>query len=255
MNEFNIRDLLVLCELLFKLKSRNFHPITADEKNLSEKIKPEIISVYNKFENVKKSVLVAKSKNNKTLLLTFRSTTGDVNLNQDLDIVPFMISPNIYIHNGYYEHYLNVSDTILQYVDDHIKNDGTDIVFNGYSLGATAATLCAYFFKEKYPKINMRVSTFGGPPIGNKNFVKDFKHRLGNNNQRITHYKDPVPTLSLGIYKHVNINLYKFLKNKLVKKENNIKCCFPLFQYIKGNLDYKYHSLEEYRIQIEKYSQ
>jgi len=109
----------------------------------------------------------------------------------------------IRIHNGFYNAYLSVRQSILDLIDNNYEF-GDKFFISGHSLGGALALLCALDIKYKYDFIDRNklfIITLGQPKIGNQAFCNSTDRRL-ENYFRFDNSDDIVPTLPKFGYEH-----------------------------------------------------
>jgi len=121
------------------------------------------------------------------LIVVFEGTNDMRSLQTDLQVgeSDFLHLFGTQVHKGYYTEaqiaYENVAPLVTK---------EQQVIVTGHSLGgAVAHLLAAILYKEGY---NVRLFTFGEPPVGNEDFVHAIK---GLDHQRYTHIFDMVPLL------------------------------------------------------------
>jgi len=123
----------------------------------------------------------------KQIIVVFEGTNDLSSLSTDLEVgeSSFMHLFGTQVHKGYYD------EAQLAYarLAPYLSRD-KQIIVTGHSLGgAVAHLLAALLYKEQY---NVRLITFGEPPVGNEDFVHAIK---GLDHQRYTHIFDVIPLL------------------------------------------------------------
>lgn len=121
------------------------------------------------------------------LIVVFEGTNDLSSLKTDLQVgeSDFLHLFGTQVHKGYYSEaqvaYANVAPLVTK---------EQQVIVVGHSLGgAVGHLLAALLYKEGY---NVRLFTFGEPPVGNEDFVHAIK---GLDHQRYTHIFDLVPLL------------------------------------------------------------
>lgn len=121
------------------------------------------------------------------LIVVFEGTNDLRSLQTDLQVgeSSFLNLFGTQVHKGYY------SEAQLAYKKvAPLVTKEQQVIVTGHSLGgAVAHLLAALLYKEGY---NVRLFTFGEPPVGNEDFVHAVK---GLDHQRYTHIFDMVPLL------------------------------------------------------------
>ena len=121
------------------------------------------------------------------LIVVFEGTNDLRSIQTDLQVgeSDFLHLFGTQVHKGYY------SEAQLAYKKvAPLVTKEQQVIVTGHSLGgAVAHLLAAILYKEGY---NVRLFTFGEPPVGNEDFVHVTK---GLDHQRYTHIFDMVPLL------------------------------------------------------------
>ncbi len=121
------------------------------------------------------------------IIVVFEGTNDLSSLSTDLEVgeSSFMHLFGTQVHKGYYTEAQMAYARLAPYL-----SRDKQIIVTGHSLGgAVAHLLAALLYKEGY---NVRLITFGEPPVGNKDFVESIK---GLDHQRYTHIFDVIPLL------------------------------------------------------------
>jgi hypothetical protein len=111
---------------------------------------------------------------------------------------------NCTVHTGFYSSWLHTRKVILPHLTDAIeKYPGYKLTLVGHSLGGAVAALAGLDFIAR--GWEPRVTTFGEPRIGNKEFMAYMNEQFNitsneatNRFHRVTHVGDPVPLLPLA---------------------------------------------------------
>ena len=128
---------------------------------------------------------IFKQKNQ--LIIVFEGTNDLSSLKTDLQVGErdFLHLFGTQVHKGYY----NEAQYAYKRVSPLVTKE-QQVIVTGHSLGgAVAHLLAAILYKEGY---NVRLFTFGEPPVGNEDFVHAIK---GLDHQRYTHIFDMIPLL------------------------------------------------------------
>ena len=121
------------------------------------------------------------------LIVVFEGTNDMRSLQTDLQVgeSDFLHLFGTQVHKGYYTEAQIAYKSVAPLVTKEQQ-----VIVTGHSLGgAVAHLLAAILYKEGY---NVRLFTFGEPPVGNEDFVHTIK---GLDHQRYTHIFDMVPLL------------------------------------------------------------
>jgi hypothetical protein len=156
------------------------------------------------------------------------------------------LSSSVGIHSGYLKAYLSVKDDIYNKCKKLLNNGANKIFISGYSLGGAMSTICVLDFHANLNKLNITADNIksvhiGCPPVGNNDFVKLY-NKYVINTVRLVHLNDPVPNLTIWLYKHTK-NEYLLVSNDYAidahmlnvyeKCVNNNK---SMYNYIKKDL-------------------
>jgi len=102
---------------------------------------------------------------------------------------------DILVHRGFHNQFMAIEDKLTAYVDNE-KENVDDIYFIGHSLGMACATLAALYYTHylNNTKIKIHCHSFGGPRVGNKEFINFYAQQtdLIQNTYSVIDYKDPV---------------------------------------------------------------
>ena len=82
---------------------------------------------------------------NNILYIAFQGTDGWEDVKDDLTFKKIDIGNGIKIHEGFYKQYKEVETFLI----DKVKTYNS-VIFCGFSLGSSIATIAAYFIKQKY---------------------------------------------------------------------------------------------------------
>ncbi|KAG8712523.1 hypothetical protein FRC11_014930 [Ceratobasidium sp. 423] len=119
------------------------------------------------------------------------------------------------VHLGFLESHKRSIDPIFKAVKTVLaEKSATQILAVGHSLGAALAMFGGLYMQQKLgDDVKVRVRTFGGPRVGNKDFADFFDEQVPDM-VRITNKRDPIPILPpivSGYYhtlgeKHINLS-------------------------------------------------
>jgi len=138
-------------------------------------------------------------EDDKNIFITFRGTASEENTKTDFNIkhLQFLDIENSQVHAGFY----NIAIHSKKIFRNLIKKD-KPIVITGHSLGgAVALLLGGILYKD------VKVFTFGSPPVGNKIFVDSIKEL---DHKRYVHQYDMIPKIN----KPIADKLKAFFKKK-----------------------------------------
>jgi len=224
----------------------------------------ENFSFYKVIEqNILKAFVgvVGTHLNNRTLIVSFRGTYISIqNILADAwNIITKVSGPSKCGQMEVHEGFLIALDMIKEAIFDEIKfqtnrlrNQLTQIIFTGHSLGGAMTTLAALEYLKlqenktvgfEIPKVS--VITFGQPRVGTQAFSKCLQDNLFHN-YRIVYGKDPIPSNPTKPYLHsgteIRYSQENFNHPKICDKnsdesdrENSIFSIYPdhtLYKYI-----------------------
>ncbi len=130
-------------------------------------------------------------EDDENIFITFRGTASEDNAKTDLNIkhLQFLDIENSQVHAGFY----NIAVHSKKIFRNLIKKD-KPIVITGHSLGGAVALLLGGILHKDGK--NVKVFTFGAPPVGNNIFIdnlKDLDHK------RYVHQYDMIPKINKPI--------------------------------------------------------
>ena len=140
----------------------------------------------------------------KTHVVALRGTVTSSIKNWLLDadfalVAPFGSAPDAHVHEGILRTYLTLRPGIADSVRElSAALPDYDWLVTGHSLGAAAATLCAFdlFVNSSLLKSRPQLYTFGSPRVGNSGFSQAFNQSMGQGaHWRLVHAADPIPHL------------------------------------------------------------
>lgn len=226
-----------------------------DEHYLSSFIKTELNNtfVYYISDKITDAQLYIWIKNRRCYI-TFRGTSGKKDILKDLKITTEKIKDNIYVHDGFYDQFISIKETMYTVLDKEFINYD-EFIISGHSLGGALAHLAVPFIREKYI-YPITCFTFGSPRVGNKHFVQWFDNCV-TTNYRVCNKNDIITTIPLNYYwvhtmkktvnldqsnftlRHIDTPWYKrlFLSIKLInlkdpKKDHSCKYYIENLEYI-----------------------
>jgi triacylglycerol lipase len=97
--------------------------------------------------------------------------------------------PRAKVHAGFRGALDSVYNVILNYLRDTERNK--PLYITGHSLGGALATLLTYRLRAEGEWTNLKMFTFGAPPVGDSNFVRTFE-RKSIESYNIVNQNDPV---------------------------------------------------------------
>lgn len=103
------------------------------------------------------------------------------------------------VHKGFLKAFESVSEQLLQAFDAFVLPKSSEpIVVTGHSLGAALATIAGLYIACKFPQYRDRLSvvTFGGPNVGDGQFVKAFDELVARSVRVVTPLDPLVRVLS-----------------------------------------------------------
>eukprot|EP00762_Andalucia_godoyi_P003215 ANDGO_01133.mRNA.1 putative feruloyl esterase A len=138
------------------------------------------------------------------IVLSFRGTSSELDWLEDLHVyqVPFRPEelPNMWVHQGFYDAYLSVSNQVadlVQFAADKFPDNPVALTCTGHSLGAALALFACLDIMQK-PEIKTRIVglpvlyNFGQPRLGNSVFASYIETQFSQY-FRLVHNRDLVP--------------------------------------------------------------
>lgn len=105
------------------------------------------------------------------------------------------------VHHGFWDAWQSVRDDVLRWP---AVQSGLPITVTGHSLGGAVAQLCAWEL-ARAGRDPISVYTFGGPRVGNAEWVADYNAMLGCATWRVINQVDAVPRVPAGFgYTHTD---------------------------------------------------
>jgi hypothetical protein len=138
------------------------------------------------------------------IIVSFRGTvlTSIQNWITDLTFAklsPYPNLPNVQVHKGFYDAYINISDQVRSELQNLRKlNASAPIILTGHSLGAALSAIGGVDLTLNNFK-NLYSYTFGLPRVGDQNFADFFAANVGGR-YRAVNQLDPVPHLPPRIF-------------------------------------------------------
>lgn len=142
----------------------------------------------------------------KAIIVAFRGTNSDDLRNWIFDFagwkakhpLPFPGAEGVKVHAGFHRLWVSsdLKKLVTAAVSRLVSRHGIDVTTHvvGHSMGAAVADLCALWLKFHLGLVDVRVTTFGQPRTGNKEYA-EFYNKTIPHSWRFTHNKDIVPTL------------------------------------------------------------
>eukprot|EP01064_Diplonema_japonicum_P020867 TRINITY_DN3043_c5_g1_i1.p1 TRINITY_DN3043_c5_g1~~TRINITY_DN3043_c5_g1_i1.p1 ORF type:complete len:303 (+),score=56.58 TRINITY_DN3043_c5_g1_i1:53-961(+) len=114
------------------------------------------------------------------------------------------------VHGGFLKAYKEAKPLVDAAVDTVRKAnpDCKSLIITGHSLGAALATLYGRHALRKYPDLELNVTTFGSPRVGDLAFAKASKEAFKGRYTRWVHQNDAIPRLPPVDYEHCGRVLY-----------------------------------------------
>ena len=105
-----------------------------------------------------------------TVIISFRGTDSlrDILTDMSRRMVPWMFQKGVYIHRGFYQHYMSLRTNLFTYL---ATLPGHRVLLTGHSLGGALATICALDLALLLPDIQISAYTFNSPRVGNRQFA------------------------------------------------------------------------------------
>mmetsp|Transcript_14451 Transcript_14451/g.22935 ORF Transcript_14451/g.22935 Transcript_14451/m.22935 type:complete len:338 (-) Transcript_14451:334-1347(-) len=141
---------------------------------------------------------ISWSEEDNATLLAFRGTSNieDWVINLDMGLTaPYNDTPDIMIHDGFYNAYTCFKPQILDYLDKQDLYDAP-MVITGHSLGGALAAIAAFDLVRTMRMEVRAVYTYGEPRDGNQAFSVEYGKAIPVH-WRHTHHRDIVPHIPL----------------------------------------------------------
>lgn len=131
---------------------------------------------------------------------SFKDILTDVNVSKQC-ITYNNSNSNIRVHEGFYQAYLSVRESIHDLIMNHLQ-DNDRFFISGHSLGGALALLCSLDIQYNYgADREVYTLTLGQPRVGNEAFKNSTNRRL-KNYFRLVNGNDVVPMLPKIGYAH-----------------------------------------------------
>ena len=176
-------------------------------------------------------------EDDKNIFITFRGTASEDNAKTDLNIkhLQFLDIENSQVHAGFY----NIAIHSKKIFRNLIKKD-KPIVITGHSLGGAVALLLGAILQKDGKDV--KVFTFGAPPVGNQIFIdsiKDLEHK------RYVHQYDMIPKINKPIADKVKKSFTKkkkFSFGKLFRLPISLAFKIAMNKVVNLPYDFIHHS-------------
>ena len=171
---------------------------------------------------------IVKSKEKKKLYIVFRGTDSLVDCLHDSMCCQTILDLNddnidVGIHTGFYKQFEVIFPQIIEIIEEYINLD-YDIYFTGHSLAHSLSVICSYFIADLTTK-NIKIITFGGPKIGNNDWIKAYEGKKNLLLFRVTNDYDIVPNMPFLNYYHVGKNIHLTHDNIAINGFSNFSFC------------------------------
>ncbi|KAJ2915418.1 hypothetical protein MD484_g5007, partial [Candolleomyces efflorescens] len=155
---------------------------------------------------------IARDDKKKEIVVALRGSLSPQNFITDAMIVmrPFVssavVEPAVLVHKGFLDAWNTVAVNMINVVRSQlVEYPGYTIVVTGHSLGGALASLAGISLKRNFPRVPLRLYTYGQPRTGNVKYASLLNQEVGSRNiYRSVHTFDGVPTMfptNLG-YRH-----------------------------------------------------
>ncbi|KAF7311759.1 Lipase-3 domain-containing protein [Mycena indigotica] len=153
---------------------------------------------------------VARDDNRREIVVSFRGTSSLADAITDLNLVLTpLATPGINkpfsVHSGFLNAYNDVARIVINSVGTQASqfSQGYSLIVTGHSLGGALAALGAVSLKTAFPKVPMKLYTFGQPRTGDAQWAKYIESLVGVDNIfRAVHTFDGVPTIVAPGFQH-----------------------------------------------------
>ena len=197
------------------------------EEDFKTKYKESALSIT---ASISKSVhFYTLHTRNNTLIVTFRGSRSFENWESNLNIgeTQFLDVKGAIVHQGFYEEALGTRTKLAKVLDKNQK-----VIVTGHSLGGAVALVFAAMLQND--GFDVKLITFGSPPVGNQTFVDSIKAL---DHIRYTHIFDIVPKVKKEYVDKFKLSLSNL--NEHFKEGQKMK---SLLGYIGGiSYDYIHH--------------
>lgn len=173
-------------------------PVSTDPPGTSKPLGGPVWELHDKTKDTRVGVKIAGPGTD--LYIYFAGTESLLNWKTDIDVLGDTVPaawgcdlPSMQTHRGFQEAYNTISARLWDAIQSQLPKQGR-IICTGHSLGGALATLAALHIACAHPDLRDRlvVVTFGGPPVGDSEFVKRF-NALVPQCVRVVNPMDPVP--------------------------------------------------------------
>ncbi|KAF4577037.1 hypothetical protein EYR36_005024 [Pleurotus pulmonarius] len=192
-------------------------------RDQQECIKPLNNTAVARYDNKSTQAILVRDDKRKEFVLAFRGTEptkGDGDCSIDAQIcktplaIPGVTGSDLQVHTGFQKAWKYVSPDVILSLKKELKSKPTfSLVVTGHSLGGAIAALASLEIKTAFPKLNLRLFSYGAPRVGNLSFAKKLQSIVGISNIfRGVNQQDPVsfmPPLLLG-YRHFPNEYWQF---------------------------------------------
>ncbi|KAJ3570017.1 hypothetical protein NP233_g4674 [Leucocoprinus birnbaumii] len=148
--------------------------------------------------------MIVRDDRKKEIVVAFRGTSELTDVITDILILLAPLqSPGLgdvgeaRVHTGFLASYNSIASDVLRIVEKQLEaHPSYSVVVTGHSLGGALAPLGAISIRAAYPKVPMKLFTYGQPRVGNSAFADYVEAAIGAENiYRAVHAWDGVVTL------------------------------------------------------------
>ncbi|KAJ8519295.1 hypothetical protein ONZ45_g3769 [Pleurotus djamor] len=161
-------------------------------KDLEDCVKPLNNTVLHRYDKKSTQGFLVRDDVKKEFILAFRGTEptkGDGDCSIDLSIcktnlsLPLVESNGAKVHTGFQKAWGYVSEQVTQDLMKELKSKpGYRVVVTGHSLGGALAAVSSLQIKKTFPKLALKMFSYGAPRVGDLAFVKTLEKTLGAEN-------------------------------------------------------------------------
>ncbi|RKP35333.1 Alpha/Beta hydrolase protein [Dimargaris cristalligena] len=188
----------------------------AEEVEKDHFIKTDSVNIFESLSTAACHGFVAEDSTGENIYVSFRGSTPEAKVTFFYDAMGWSTAwpgyEYISVHKGFLSVYSQCIESYTAALDKAMANSkAKTIYFLGHSLGGAVANLAAFDYASVYKgkkTLPPRLVTFGSPPVGNREFVKQYNSRLIPSTL-VTSGFDLVPNVHLmGTYFHVKKEIY-----------------------------------------------
>ena len=175
---------------------------------INKKYIPSSLSSSFMISHENANVWIYTSNINTDITICFRGSNSLTHTYNNINMMPSSFYGTV--HTGYLDHYKKLRLQVLNYLMKktvyhykHKLQNPFTINVVGHSMGVTTAELFAMDVVHMFNH-NVNIYGYGGPPVGNVEFVKNFNKQKNIKEIRVVHEADIVPYLPT-LYHHITL--------------------------------------------------